>query len=93
MVDVLVFIGKHRVKAARPSRQVVRIAAHRAHRPEQQVAEIRGVGVAQGALIGDVDPGAEAEVARIDRLTRAVRFGDPQLYVGRRLIGQDQIVL
>ena len=67
LVHILILVRKHRVKTPGPAIEVANVFAHRPDGPEQKIPEIGGIGVAQDALIRDIDPGSRAPVAGIDR--------------------------
>ncbi len=93
VIDVLIFIGEYAVEPPCPAGAVARVLLHDARRPEQQVAEVGRVGVAQHALIGGVDPGTGAQSVRIDQHVGATGLGDHRLDACRRFLRGDQAVV
>ena len=73
VVHVLVFVGEHAVEPAGPARPVVRVGLHGARRPQQEIAEIRGVAVAQGGNRDEV-------------VSAAGSVREPQEVIGPRLV-------
>ncbi len=90
---VLVFVRQHAVEAAGPALPVGRVALHGHRRPQQQVAEVGGVRLAQAALVLGVDPRHQAQAVRVHRTVDQARLGDPGLHPGRRLLRRHQVVL
>jgi hypothetical protein len=66
---------------------------HCAHRPQQQIAEIGEVGVAQPALVLAIDVRRQAQAAHIDREAVLVGVGDDRLDRCRRHVGCREVVL
>ena len=46
LIDVLVFVGQHRVETPRPAAEILAVRTHGPDRPKKQVAEVGCVGVA-----------------------------------------------
>ncbi len=93
VAHVLVLVRQHAVEASGPALPVGRVALHGDRRPEQQVAEVGRVRLAQPALILGVDPRHQAQAVRVHRTADQAGLGDPGLDPGRRLLRRHQVVL
>ena len=94
VVDILVLVGEDAVEAAGPAPPVGFVALHRQRRPQQQVAEVGGVGVAQAALVFGVEPGHGFWAGGVGEWGLAGgRVGRGGVEVGQRVLRGDERVL
>ena len=88
-VHVLVLVGQQAGEAAGETQSALLVASHGYRRPEQQVAEVGGVGLAQAALVLRIDAGRGAQPGGIgQRVGCQHRLGPDD-----RLTGGDEVVL
>ena len=77
-IDVLVFVGVNPIELPGPSRPVIGVLEERERRPEEKIAEVRGVRFPQPSLIFPVGAGGRqksaASIGALARFASAIRF-------------------
>ncbi len=91
-IDVLIFVGMHPIEFRGPAVAVLFVPQHGECRPEQEIAEIRGVGLAQPLLIVGVDARGGAKAGRVEHLSGALGVGESLLNPLRRAFRGHEIV-
>lgn len=91
-VDVLIFVGVHPIEFRGPAVAIFFVAEHGEGRPEQEIAEIGGVRLAESLLIVGVDPHGGAKPGRIDLLAVALGARDFGVDPCRRAFGRHEII-
>ena len=75
-VNILVFIGEKAIEARCPTVPVVFVAMHGENGPQQEIAEIGGVGLTESLLIIGVDANGGAQIRGVDPIAVASGAGN-----------------